>query len=139
MITKKIIVKKEFRMDKRILEDLESLSLQTGKSHNELATLAFEKFIRDNKNCFLADVVAEHFVFNNDATKTATFCNITLKVEDNEYLQYVIENSKTNEKIIIEDIYNQEAATEAFEEILKEIDIEDEQIYILLDKRLEYK
>ena len=54
-------VQKSFRIDENVERDLGVLAKITERSQNELANVALEELLQDNKDYFLKVAILEHF------------------------------------------------------------------------------
>lgn len=61
LVRKKRQVQKSFRIDEDVERDLGILAQLMERSQNDLANVALEELLQDNKYCFLNTVVLEHF------------------------------------------------------------------------------
>lgn len=69
-LEKKYVVQKSFRIDAKLEKDLEALSLKLNRPQNDLANLALEMLMEDNKMWFaeniLIDGCYEYFELNRE-------------------------------------------------------------------------
>lgn len=69
-LEKKYVVQKSFRIDAKLEKDLEALSLKLNRPQNDLANLALEMLMEDNKMWFaeniLVDGCYEYFELNRE-------------------------------------------------------------------------
>ena len=68
-VRKKNQVQKSFRIDEDVERDLGLLSKLTERSQNDLANVALEELLQDNKLYFLKVSILEHFIMEMEGTK----------------------------------------------------------------------
>lgn len=86
MISKKNIIQKGFRIDTRIVKNLDILANITGRSQNELATLAFQNLFSENAMYFIEDGVID--ALHNSSSFTIEVAGLGICYEEKILLFY---------------------------------------------------
>lgn len=68
-VRKKMQVQKSFRIDEDVERDLGVLAKLTERSQNDLANVALEELLQDNKAYFLKVAILEHFTREMESAK----------------------------------------------------------------------
>lgn len=148
LVRKKRQVQKSFRIDEEAERDLGILAQLTERSQNDLANVAIEELLQDNKYYFLNLAVYEHFLWQmeNANEKIEPFEMGGLRVEMEYHGDCVKVRSiiKVNEEVI-ED-YTKEFDSDIsddFESYLKELSVHinssAEDTIKYLDDRVDYR
>lgn len=137
-------VQKSFRIDENVERDLGVLAKITERSQNDLANVALEELLQDNKFYFLNVAILEHFTteMENAEETLAPFEMGGLRVEVN----YVDDNKVKVRIVVADEDYSKEFESDIcdeFENYLLElsiyIDREAEDTIKYLEDRTDYR
>lgn len=152
MLRKKGTVQKTFRLDADVNDDFEILCEILERTQNDLANVAIEDLLNDNKywiaRNILADYASEFFCQYQDTKFEVEGIEVELKEIEEDIIQLKIKQKDVDKSVIqeIERKYNSMEDKEYEEKIKKElryfgslIDYNSESVQAYLKEKLNYK
>lgn len=108
-LSKKYVVQKSFRIDAKLENDLELLAEKLGRTQNDLANLALEMLMQDNRVWFMENILVDSFypIFEGSCEDyTVTIADVMIRIYVDKNINIVCTGTVKNQDGTILDKWN---------------------------------